>query len=119
MKKKRLFSIILLIITVLIVGVVYPYNQLNNHEDLDAVRSKVEEHLTNKKMKATDYQINVEYHWKSKLFGYDPYVISVQFHDEPDVKYYYKYDYKSETMGVYQNGVAPGGKEDKNFKHAE
>jgi hypothetical protein len=119
MKKKYIF-IITLIILILIVGSIYKYNQLQKHDDLNELKNKVVKHLTSKGYKTDDYSIDISYHWESRLFGQDPYVIGVQFKDETDALYYYKYDTRSSNTEIRQSGVAPLIKEkDKNFKHAE
>ncbi|MNT11975.1 hypothetical protein D3C72_1468820 [compost metagenome] len=78
----------------------------------------MEEHLIEKGYSKGAFDVEVEYHWENKLFGYNPYNLSVRYKGEPDVKYFYDYDDKNNK--VRPGGVGPmNGKEDKNFRHAE
>lgn len=85
--------------------------------ELPAVKDKVVEYLTKTKGYAPDdYNLQISFHWDSTLFGYSPYMIQVEFKDEPGVKYYYTY----RNGEVWMKGVQPSpDQDDKNLKHAE
>jgi|GEM_PF-2576759 Protein of unknown function (DUF3139). len=89
-------------------------------ESEESVKQKVIAHLVSEGYKENEFNIEVKYNKSGEgKFG-GPYAINVVFNDEPNAIYGYKYNYKSENKDITQNGVAPrGGKDDKNFKHAE
>lgn len=103
-----------------IVGISLYIGIIKSPIDNKEVGKKVVEHLLSKGLSQEKYELDINYHWESKLFGYNPYVIKVVFKDEPDVNYYYTYYYKSQIKEVTQSGIAPMNKrDDKNFKHME
>ena len=113
-------SICLLIIS--IIGISLYIGLIKSPIDNKEVEKKVVEHLLSKGLSQEKYELEISYHWESKLFSYNhnPYVIKVVFKDEPDVFYYYTYYYKSQIKVVTQSGIAPmNNREDKNFKHME
>ncbi|MFF2910281.1 hypothetical protein [Paenibacillus sp. NPDC057934] len=77
-------------------------------------------HLLSKGYKEDDFNIDVKYYKTGEdKFG-GPYAINVVFNDEPNVRYSYRYNYKSDNKEITQNGISPmKGKDDKNFKYAE
>jgi uncharacterized protein YceK len=89
-------------------------------ESEESVKQKVVTYLLSKGYKEEDFNVNVKYYkiGEGKFGG--PYAINVVFNDEPNVTYNYKYNYKSESKDITQNGISTmKDKEDKNFKHAE
>ncbi|WP_433944944.1 hypothetical protein [Paenibacillus sp. SN-8-1] len=110
--------ILLSSVVVLIVVMLFYFGIATNHKNLNEVKLVMVEHLIKKGYSKGAFDVEVKYHWENKLFGYNPYNISVTYKDEQDVKYFYDYNDKSNT--VRPDGIGPiRGKEDKNFKHAE
>jgi hypothetical protein len=89
-------------------------------EPVDSVKQKAVTYLTAKGYKEKEYQLEVLYR---KFYSYGgPYVITVVFNDEPNVRYHYEYLYHDDSKHreITQGGTEPmKGKKDKNFKHAE
>lgn len=109
---------VLSILVALIAVTLFYFGIVTNHKNLDEVKVLMEAHLVEKGYSKGDFDVQVEYHWENKLFGYNPYHISARYNDEQDVKCFYDYDDTSNT--VRPDGIGPmQGKEDKNFKHAE
>ncbi|MNK47963.1 hypothetical protein D3C87_667880 [compost metagenome] len=113
----RKFILISFVVVLIAVNLFY-FGIVTNHKNLDEVKVLMEEHLVEKGYSKGEFDVEVKYHWENKLFGYNPYNISVTYKDEPDVTYFYDYDDTNNKVRL--GGVGPmKGKEDKNFKHAE
>lgn len=110
---------IITIVSILVIAYIETSKKIKL-EPVDSVRQKTVTYLTAKGYKEEEYQLEVLY---SESYSYGgPYNISVVFHDEPNVIYYYEYLYHGNAhhREITQGGVAPmKGKNDKNFKHAE
>ncbi|USB33400.1 hypothetical protein [Paenibacillus sp. YPG26] len=105
-------------VTVFIVAALFYFGIVINHKNLGEVKALMEEHIIDKGNSKGEFNVEVEHHWENKLFGYNPYRISVKYMDEQDVDYYYEYD--EDANKVNSSGIgAINGKEDKNFKHME
>ena len=84
---KRILFVCMIIFV--IVGSFLYITEIN--KNLKIRKEAIEEYLYNKKDYTTNEikNIGVDYRFDRRLFGYEPFIISVIFNNEPDVIYYF------------------------------